>query len=282
MRSNLKIAVASATTCACLALVVLSTTALTSHIEAETLKAEREATLRESYFVNDKVLENVTDNVIYLANKEGIEIEADLFSQGLADTAYINAVADAEQIKKEEEAKRIEEELKQAEAKKAVEIAKAKASGVDNSYVEQMTFAQTGDAVLTYNVFTKSNLTVDQFNQMLSGTALAGCGQSYYNMENTYNVNGVFAIALACHESANGYRTANTHNYYGMRAASGGWKSFQSADANIMYFGQYITGKMYYGKSIENIGKTYCPGTWSSWASMVKQHMNEKWKKISF
>ena len=269
--------------CSVMAVVTISTGAVISNQKkAENIRLTQEAVAEESYFVNDMVLDTIASDVKYMAHKDGIEVETERLVSGISNMALAGAQTEAEEIRKAEEAKRLEEEMRKAEENKAVEIAKAKASGVNNATVEQMTFAQTGDAILTYNVYQKSNLTVDQFNQMLKGTALAGCGQSYYNMENTYNVNGVFAVALACHESGNGYQTANTHNYYGMRAASGGWKSFQSADANIMYFGQYITGKMYYGKSMEDIGKIYCPGTWGSWAAGVKRHMNEKWNKISF
>lgn len=274
--------IAIASVCAIMGATFIGGNAINKSMQEEAIRIEHEEVMQENYFVNTALLDGMTENITYLANKESVSVESVDIAGLIPAVAQSDAEQEADRIKKEEEAKRIEEELRQAEARKAVEIAKAKASGVDNSEVEQMTFAQTGDAILTYNVYQKSNLTVEQFNQMLAGTKLAGCGQSYYNMENTYNVNGVFAVALACHESGNGYHTANTHNYYGMRAASGGWKSFSSADANIMYFGQYITGKMYYGKSIENIGKTYCPGTWSSWASAVKRHMNEKWNKITF
>lgn len=222
-----------------------------SSVEAETLKMAS-----EKQFVSEAVVNTIVDDTIYHASKDSAVSESGVLSKGIEDNIKEGAIAEAEQIKEEEERARLEEERARLEAERS-------------------------NPNLTYNVFQKSNLSVEQFNEMLKGTALAGHGEAFYNMENTYNVNGVFAVAVACHESANGYRTANTHNYYGMRAAKGGWKSFSSADENIMYFGKYITGKMYNGKSIEGIGKIYCPNTWSSWASKVKAHMNEKYNKIS-
>lgn len=259
------------------------------HSEVEKGKQRIEATklAEEHYFVNDKVLDTIVDDTVFYANRDGLVSEAGTLSSGIEVNVKSEAEQEANRILEEQriaEEKRLEEERRQKEAEEAAkqEALKARAAATTASEVPDMTFEQTGDAVLTYNVYQKSNLTVDQFNQMLKGTALAGCGQSYYNMENTYNVNGVFAVALACHESGNGYHTANTHNYYGMKSGSGGWKSFSSADANIMYFGQYINSNMYKGKSIEGIGAIYCPGTSSSWASQVKTHMKEKWNKITF
>ena len=131
----------------------------------------------------------------------------------------------------------------------------------------------------TYNPFVKTGLTAEQFNTILAGTGLEGCGQSYYNMEQTYGVNGVFAISVAFHESGYGKYKANTNNFYGMRGNSG-WMAFESPDANIQYFGKLMNKSMYYGKSILGIGQVYCPGTHTSWANAVKGMMDRCYKKV--
>lgn len=134
----------------------------------------------------------------------------------------------------------------------------------------------TPQARFTYSVFTKSNLSVEQLNVILSDTGLAGYGQAFYDMEQTYGVNSLFAVAVGSHESANFYRTANVHNYFGFRG-NRGWMSFNSPEACINYFGQLMCGKLYYGKSIEQIAVIYCN---ASWAGYVKAHMYEKWQKV--
>lgn len=134
----------------------------------------------------------------------------------------------------------------------------------------------TPQAVFTYDVFQKSNLTVDQLNMALSGTGLAGYGQAFYDMEQTWGVNSLFAIAVGSHESGNFYKTANTYNYFGFRG-NRGWMSFSSPEDCINYFGQLMNNRLYYGKSIEQIAVIYCNASWSGY---VKAHMYEKWQKV--
>jgi hypothetical protein len=141
------------------------------------------------------------------------------------------------------------------------------------------TYTEACPPIFTYNPFVKSNLTIEQLNQILTHTGLAYQGQAFYDMEHTYNVNAIFAIGVACHESANGYKKANTNNFFGMRS-SRGWMSFASPYDNIMYFGKLMNNSMYYKKSIEGISQIYCPGD-GQWVSCVKKHMLEKWNKIS-
>lgn len=139
------------------------------------------------------------------------------------------------------------------------------------------TYEEANPPIFTYNVFQRSNLTVDQLNRILSGTGLSGYGQSFYTMEQTYSVNALFCIAVGAHESANFYKTANRNNYFGFRG-NRGWMNFSSPDACIMYFGQLMNNKLYYGKTIEQIAVIYCD---ANWTKHVKAHMNEKWAKIN-
>lgn len=132
---------------------------------------------------------------------------------------------------------------------------------------------------INYNPFEVTNLSIEDFNEILAGTALSGYGESYYLLEKDYGINGVFAISVAFHESGYGKYRANTNNFYGMKG-NNGWMAFESPHSNIQYFGKLMNKNLYYGKSIINIGKVYCPNTYSSWANAVTGIMNECYNKI--
>ena len=160
-----------------------------------------------------------------------------------------------------------EEQIKQEELKKYYDD------------IKDIIIAEKDGAVFTYNPYVKSNLSIEQYNTILEGTGLEGCGESYYNMEQTYNVNGLFALSVACQESGYGRYLANTYNFYGMRGSKG-WMSFESPDANIQYFGELMNKSLYYGKDILGIAATYCPGTHEHWASCVKSLMERNFNLL--
>ena len=128
------------------------------------------------------------------------------------------------------------------------------------------------------NPHTKSNLTITEMNSMLVNTGLELQGPAFYDMENTYNVNALFAMGVAMHESANGYKTANTHNYFGFRG-NNGWMSFSSAYECIQYFGKLIHYEYSDKQTISAIQHKYCPDG-SSWTLNVKTHINQLKRKI--
>lgn len=123
------------------------------------------------------------------------------------------------------------------------------------------------------NPHSKSNLSVEELNEMLDNTGLESQGQAFYDMENTYNVNALFAMGVAMHESANGFKKANTHNYFGFRG-NNGWMSFSSAYDCIQYFGKLIHNNYSNRNTIAAIQTKYCPDG-SPWTSRVKEHMNQ-------
>lgn len=137
-------------------------------------------------------------------------------------------------------------------------------------------------AVFTYSVYSKSNLTPEQLNQALANTYLAGCGQDFYDMEQNYNINALFAIGVSGCESSYGKHQANKNNFWGRKASSSKWMSFPTKRDSILSFGEYMNKSMYYGKSIENINKIYCPGDGGYWSSSVKKCMKSSWNKIAF
>lgn len=132
------------------------------------------------------------------------------------------------------------------------------------------------EARFTYNVFEKSYLSVEQLNNILSNTGLAGQGHLFKDMEDTYNVNALFCISVGCLESGNFTSSAfrNKNNPFGI----GPGKHFSSPKAAINYFGELMNRSTYYGKSIDRIGSIYCVG--GNWANKVKTLMKTNWSKI--
>lgn len=131
--------------------------------------------------------------------------------------------------------------------------------------------------LFTYNINTKTNLSKQDFDSLLTGTQLEGFGQLFYNMEQTYNVNGLFAIAVAKTESGLGISNIakSNNNYFGMIG-----KNFITPKECIMHFGDLMNNPLYYGKSIEDVAKKYCPPTWEDWAKQNKQFMFDFWTQL--
>ena len=96
---------------------------------------------------------------------------------------------------------------------------------------------------------------------------------TFKDMEDTYNVNALFAMGVAMHESARGYKKANTHNYFGFKGNSG-WMSFSSAYECIQYFGKLINTGYSSRNTISAIQTKYCPDG-SPWTQNVINHMNQ-------
>lgn len=130
----------------------------------------------------------------------------------------------------------------------------------------------------SYELFQATGLSVEAFNVMLSGSNLAGHGADFYELEQTYNINGVFAIAVAKTESGLGRSklAINKNNYYGMLGCS-----FGSVHEGILAFGRLMNKPLYHGRALESIAETYCPPTSNEWAATVKACMNGYWSKLS-
>lgn len=120
--------------------------------------------------------------------------------------------------------------------------------------------------------FEKNVFTAAEYNVMLKGTGLSGCGKYFKKMEDKYKVNALFAIGVAMHESALGFKPIRNHNYFGMIGMS-----FKSKSDNIMYFGELMSGRLYKdsGKNtIGEIGSRYAADP--NWSSRVTSHMIER------
>ena len=131
---------------------------------------------------------------------------------------------------------------------------------------------------LPYEVFTKSNLTPEALELILAGTGLAGMGQAFYDMEQTYQVNALFAMAVAKTESSLGVTNyaRNRNNYFGMIG-----RTFESGEEGIMAFGELMNRSLYVGKTMPEIAEKYCPPNKDLWVEKNLQYMLGFWEKLS-
>lgn len=135
--------------------------------------------------------------------------------------------------------------------------------------------------ILNKNIYIPSGLSASQFNSALEGTGIEGLGQAFVDMENNWGVDGLFCMAVAFHESANGYSrlAVNNNNLFGMRSRNG-WKKFDSKYDAIVYFGEYMNKNLYKGKSVYEIGNIYCPPNTDQWFDGVNRHYEKILSKI--
>lgn len=136
------------------------------------------------------------------------------------------------------------------------------------SYIRDVVY----NPVFTYDPFTKIELSLDDINKILANTKMSNFGQYFYNMQETYGVNVVFAISVATLESGAGRALCGSYNYFGMIG-----KNYSSPEEGINAFGKLMNNKLYYGKSIEGIAPIYCN---ASWGGRIKSIMQEIWNRI--
>lgn len=129
-----------------------------------------------------------------------------------------------------------------------------------------------------YELFQPTNLSAEAFDYLLDGSKLAGHGQDFYELEQTYQVNGLFALAVAKVESGLGSSklAVNKNNYYGMIG-----NSFNSPHDGILAFGRLMNKSIYHGKPLNAIARIYCPPTAGAWAATVTSLMGSYWAKLS-
>lgn len=132
--------------------------------------------------------------------------------------------------------------------------------------------------VFTYEIYTKSNLSPSDYEVILKDTPLEGHGQDFYDMEQKWGVNGLFALSVAQGESsmgANGIMATKRNNFFGIQN-----HSFSTAKEGILFFGELLSDPLYKGKDIDKVAAIYCPPTSQEWASQKKIIMRSFWQKI--
>ena len=103
---------------------------------------------------------------------------------------------------------------------------------------------------------TKSNVSAEEIDKMLEGTKMHGLGSAFVKAEQTYGVNALYLMGLACLESAYGSSNyaVNRNNLYG-------WAAYDSNPDNAKYFESKESATMFVA---ERLKRNYLTegGTW--------------------
>lgn len=135
----------------------------------------------------------------------------------------------------------------------------------------------TGQPSLTLT--SPSNLSAAHFDALLANTALAGIGSSLVAVEQQYQINGLFTLAVARLESGNGTSriARDKNNLFGMNAVDGNAYnaafSYPSKHASIMDFGDRMR-RNYFNQgltTLPTINKKYSSS--SAWQQKVHSIM---------
>lgn len=120
-----------------------------------------------------------------------------------------------------------------------------------------------------------SNLTIDEIHAMLEGTNLDQLSETFLECEKEYNVNAIFLMSIAAHESnwGNSRRAREDHNYtgYGVFSDSAVGINADKGEDNIRHTAMKLRenylnedGKYYNGVRVCDVHKRYCAtGGWS-------------------
>lgn len=130
---------------------------------------------------------------------------------------------------------------------------------------------------ITMDAFTKTNIQPEDLEKILT-KGLSGYGQAFYDMEQKYGINSVFAISVAEYES--GYGTSSAFRRKNNAFGIGPGRRFSSVENGIYYFGELMNKSTYYGKSIDRIGSIYCVG--ENWAYKVKSLMKNNYRGLGY
>lgn len=125
------------------------------------------------------------------------------------------------------------------------------------------------------DVYTISNLNAYLINEKLKDTFLKDTGDMMYFIEQTQGINFRAIYAISALESGRGKYLSSSNNYCGIKNKQGdSYRSFESKEKCLLYLANLLNHNMYKDKSLDLIGKIYCPTDYS-WAIKVKQIMME-------
>lgn len=133
------------------------------------------------------------------------------------------------------------------------------------------------------SIIGKSNLTVQQVEQLLAGSPMSGCGPAVLEVESKYNINAFFTVSVAQAETQRGKTGtgASKKNPYGLTQKGGGYRTFKSYNEAIMTFGDTLN-RLYIPNgrtTIEKVNEIYCPGN-SQWSVNVRTIMKNYKTKL--
>ncbi len=140
--------------------------------------------------------------------------------------------------------------------------------------------AYSTSEVMSLDVSKPSGVSVSDLELVTRG-ALVGLEEAFWQAEQDYNVNCLFVMAIAAHESANGticFRPNNMFGYGGM--------SFDSKEECIDTVARGLannyldsSGGLYSGKTISSVNKRYAAST--TWDDKVARNMVNYYGTIS-
>ncbi|MDD4370787.1 MAG: glucosaminidase domain-containing protein [Anaerostipes sp.] len=131
------------------------------------------------------------------------------------------------------------------------------------------------------NLLQKSNLSTQEIQYMLQGSALESLASSFKKCEDTYGVNAVFVASIAIHESAWGTsrRAKEDNNLTGYGVTSDAAKGInaQTKEENLLMTAKLLKekylveeGAYYHGPSVKGVNQCYCVG--NTWAGYVTNY----------
>ena len=127
-----------------------------------------------------------------------------------------------------------------------------------------------------------SGLTVNELKKLTAGTALAGIEDALLEIEEQYNVNALYALAVAKLETGSGtsFLVKEYNNLFAMRGRDG-WFHYGTKAESVHAFGKLMVNN-YFSKgflTLETIGPRYAEGS-HTWALKAKYHMITDMRKL--
>ena len=140
--------------------------------------------------------------------------------------------------------------------------------------------AYTYDQVQAMDMSIPSGVTVDDL-KLVTRYKLVGTEETLYQLEQDYNLNCLFLLAIASHESAYGTAQFHPNNVCGY-----GYSGFSSINECLNTVGRVLAksylstdGAYYKGKTIRAVNRTYAAS--STWNTKVARYMSSFYRTIS-
>lgn len=127
----------------------------------------------------------------------------------------------------------------------------------------------------TADFYQISGLSQNSIKDKLKGGFLEDSADILYKIEQEKGINFRAIYAIGALESGYGKYASGNYNYFGISDGKGGYRDFDSKKQALIYLADLLSGKLYKGKSIDDISKIYCPPNSDKWAKDIKYLMME-------